>query len=226
MCGRFSLTITFEELMERYGASLVIEPFHEPRYNIAPTQMIPAVINDGERNRLGQLKWGLTPSWAKDESMASKMINARSDTLLERPSFKKLVFRKRCLIPADSFYEWKTVNGKKQPIRFTLKDGGVFSMAGLYDTWRCQESGREIHTCTIITTSPNALIKEVHDRMPVILRKEDERKWLDRNNADVGQLLSLLVPYSEEEMRGYPVSPIVGNVRNDRPECIEEVEIS
>lgn len=225
MCGRFSLASDFDELLERYDVSYPIEPFHKPRYNIAPAQMIPAVIHDGKNNRLGQLRWGLTPSWAKDESMASKMINARSETLLERPSFRNLVYRKRCVIPADSFYEWKTINGKKQPFRFMLKDGGVFSMAGLYDTWRCPQTGREVHSCAIITTAPNALIKEVHNRMPAILNKEDERAWLDRNNDDVDQLLSLLLPFPEEKMKSYPVSPIVGNVKNDRPECFEAVEI-
>ncbi|RKD22653.1 hypothetical protein BEP19_10365 [Ammoniphilus oxalaticus] len=223
MCGRFTLTGIFDELIIRYGIEYALDPFHDPRYNVAPMQMIAAVIHDGERNRLGQLRWGLVPSWAKDESMASRMINARSETLLERPSFRNLVSRKRCLIPADSFYEWKTINGKKQPIRFMLEDESIFSMAGLYDSWICPKSGEKISTCTIITTSPNELVADVHDRMPVILRKEDEQKWINGHNTDTAQLLSLLVPFSEAEMKCHTVSPIVGNVRNDGPECIEKV---
>src|SRR5699024_11032815 len=139
--------------------------------NVAPMQWIPAVIHDGKKNRLGSLRWGLVPYWASDQKMASRLINARSETLLERPSFRKLVYRKRCLIPVDSFYEWKEIHGKKQPIRFMLKDRSIFSLAGLYDSWECPETGQKLHTCTIITTSPNSLIESVHDRMPVILNE-------------------------------------------------------
>ncbi|RXT02302.1 SOS response-associated peptidase [Ammoniphilus sp. CFH 90114] len=225
MCGRFTLTGDFGELLLRYLIEEWAAPKPKPRYNIAPMQMIMAVVNDGEKNRLGRLRWGLVPSWAKDESMAGKMINARAESLLEKASFKKLVDRRRCIIPADSFYEWKTMNGKKQPIRFQLKEGGVFSFAGLYDIWIHPDHGQRVSTCTIITTSPNSLIAEVHNRMPAILQKQDEQKWLDRHNTEIKEVMSLLRPYPEGDMVSYPVSSVVGNVRNDSPECIERVEL-
>jgi len=223
MCGRYTLTPSFDELISWYNINEAGEPFHDPRYNIAPMQMVPAVIHDGKKNRLGRLRWGLVPSWAKDDMMASKMINARAETLLEKVSFKSLVYKKRCLIPADSFYEWKTLNGKKQPMRFMLKSNRMFSFAGLYDSWINPSNGEKVSTCTIITTSPNSLVADVHDRMPVIIHRKDEQDWLDRNNTNMNQLTSLLSPYPVEEMKAYPVSAIVGNVKNDLPECIEEV---
>lgn len=223
MCGRFTLTPSFGELISWYKINESGEPFHEPRFNIAPMQMVSAVIHDGEKNRLGQLRWGLVPSWAKDDRMAGKMINARGETLLEKVSFKSLVHKKRCLIPADSFYEWKTINGKKQPMRFMLRNGSMFSFAGLYDSWMNPTNGQKVSTCTIITTTPNSLVADVHDRMPVILKREDEQKWVDKNNTNMEQLMSLLLPYPVEEMKAYPVSTIVGNVKNDLPACIEEL---
>jgi putative SOS response-associated peptidase YedK len=185
-------------------------------------QNVAAVIHDGEKNRLGELRWGLVPSWASDDKIGSKMINARAETLLEKNAFKALVRRKRALIPADGFYEWKKSGTSKQPMRITLKDGSLFSMAGLYDTWTAPD-GRKISTCTIITTAPNSLMADIHDRMPVILRPEDEADWLGRDNDDLDRLMSLLRPHPAENMRAYPVSPIVGNVRNDDPECIKEL---
>ena len=135
MCGRFTLTVTWEELMTRYLIDPEsVSPFHIPRYNIAPTQMVTAIINDGSTNRIGQLQWGLVPSWAKDSSAGAKMINARSETLEDKPAFRMPFYRKRCLIPADGFYEWQNDNGK-QPFRIGLRNGEIFSMAGLYDTW-------------------------------------------------------------------------------------------
>lgn len=224
MCGRFTLTASFEDLKIRYSIHDVVEPFHHARYNVAPMQMIPAVVHDGEKNRLGQLRWGLVPSWAKVESMAGKMINARSETLLEKASFKILVHKKRCLIPADSFYEWKKVGGKKQPIRFMLRDESVFSLAGLYDVWINPANGQKVKSCTIITTTPNPLVAEVHDRMPVILMGDDEQLWLDRSNTNTEKLISLLKPYPQEVMRAYPVSTKVGNVKNDTPDCIAAIK--
>lgn len=221
MCGRYTIVVSMEELMLRYLNELPTNRYHTPRYNVAPMQNVLAVVHDGEKNRLGELRWGLVPSWASDDRIGSKMINARSETLLEKPSFKSLVKRKRAIVPADGFYEWKQNGGKKQPMRITMKDGAIFSMAALYDTWNAPD-GRKISTCTIITTTPNSLMADIHDRMPVILRPEDEASWLNRDNDDVGQLTSLLLPYSADAMRAYPVSPIVGNVKNDVAECIEE----
>ncbi len=221
MCGRYTIVVSIEELMLRYLSDLPTNRYHTPRYNVAPMQQVLAVVNDGEKNRLGELRWGLVPSWASDDKIGSKMINARAETLLEKPSFRNLVQRKRALVPADGFFEWKQAGGEKQPMRITMRDGGIFSMAALYDTWVAPD-GRRIGTCTIITTTPNELMADIHDRMPVILRPEDEAFWLDRGNADTTGLMSLLRPYDAGAMRAYPVSRIVGNVKNDVPECIEE----
>lgn len=224
MCGRYTIVVSMDELMMRYfieeGTSV---PYHRPRYNVAPGQMVMAVINDGSRNRIGELKWGLVPSWAKDEKIGYMMINARAETLAEKPAFRKLISRKRAIIPADGFYEWKrSADGSKQPMRIMLKNKTIFSMAALYDTWQSPD-GRKISTCTIITTSPNELMQDIHDRMPVILKPGDEAAWLDRNKAEIGDLLDMLKPYPAEEMTAYPVSPAVGNVKNDSEACIAAV---
>lgn len=221
MCGRYTIVVSIEELMLRYLSDLPTNRYHTPRYNVAPMQQVLAVVNDGKKNRLGELRWGLVPSWASDDRVGSRMINARAETLLEKPSFRELVGRKRALVPADGFYEWKQAGARKQPMRITMKDGGIFSMAALYDTWVAPD-GRKISTCTIITTTSNELVADIHDRMPVIVRPEDEAYWLDRANADMAGLTSLLQPYDAAAMRAYPVSKAVGNAKNDTPECIEE----
>lgn len=221
MCGRYTIVVSIEELMLRY---LVDEPtnrYHTPRYNVAPMQNVLAVIHDGEKNRLGELRWGLVPSWATDDRIGGKMINARAETLMQKPSFRQLVGRKRAVIPADGFYEWKRAGERKQPMRITMKDEAVFSMAALYDTWLAPD-GRRISTCAIITTAPNSLMRDIHDRMPAILKREDEDIWLNRGNRDTDRLLALLTPYPAEQMRAYPVTAKVGNVRYDTKECIEE----
>jgi putative SOS response-associated peptidase YedK len=223
MCGRFTITVSFEELLARYLVESDIAPFHSPRYNVAPGQNVPALIHDGTVIRIGQLKWGLVPSWAKDEKMGYKMINARAETIMEKPAFQKLIVRKRAIIPADGFYEWKTIDDKhKQPMRMMLKNKEIFSMAALFDIW-VSPNGSKLSTFTIITTTPNRLVEPIHNRMPVILKREDERRWLDRNNEDAADLLSLLRPYPEEDMLAYPVSPKVGNVKHESAACIEEI---
>lgn len=220
MCGRFSLRVEMEELLAHFG--LVKKPdsgFHwTPRYNIAPGQMIAAVIDAGGERRIGPLRWGLVPGWAKDEKIGSRMINARSETLHEKPAFRGPLVSKRCLIPADGYYEWH--GSDKQPFRITLKNRGLFSMAGLYET-RVREDGSKLHTCTIVTTEANALTRGIHERMPVILDETSASVWLDRTVTDAARLLALLGPYPSESMDVYPVSPIVGNVKNDVPACIE-----
>lgn len=221
MCGRYTIVVSIEELMLRYMSDMPTNRYHTPRYNVAPMQNIMAVVHDGQKNRLGELRWGLVPSWASDDKIGSKIINARSETLLEKASFKNLIQRKRAIVPADGFYEWKQHGGKKQPMRITMKDGSIFSMAALYDTWTSPNGGK-LSTCTIITTRPNSLMEDIHDRMPVILRPEDEALWLNRNYNDVDALTGLFTPYAADEMRAYPVSPLVGNVKNDVKECIEE----
>lgn len=221
MCGRYTIVVSIEELMLRYMSDMPTNRYHTPRYNVAPMQNILAVVHDGEKNRLGELRWGLVPSWASDDKIGSKMINARAETLLEKASFKNLIRRKRAIVPADGFYEWKQHGSKKQPMRIMMKDGSIFSMAALYDTWMTPNGGK-LNTCTIITTAPNSLMQDIHDRMPVILRPEDEALWLNRNNQDMDELMSLLTPYSTDAMKAYPVSPLVGNVKNESKECIEE----
>ncbi|GAA0135445.1 SOS response-associated peptidase [Paenibacillus sp. YSY-4.3] len=225
MCGRFTITVPYDELLIRYYINEETNIIYEPSYNAAPMQYIPAVVKGINGNRLGSLRWGLVPSWAKNDKIASKMINARAETITEKPSFNRLVASRRCIIPADGFYEWQQRGKSKQPFRITLKDEGIFSFAGLYDMWTDQ-SGNRLATCTIITTAPNSLMADIHDRMPVILQKEDEAEWLDRDNADVQALIRLLRPYDSNEMRAYPVSSEVGNVRNNYAKLLEKARQS
>lgn len=230
MCGRFTLTVTWEELMTRYLIDPEsVSPFHIPRYNIAPTQMVTAIINDGSINRIGQLRWGLVPSWAKDPSAGAKMINARSETLEDKPAYRMPFYRKRCLIPADGFYEWQKNENSKLPFRIGLKSGEIFSMAGLYDTW-ITPSGEKLSTCTVITTEPNALMEPIHNRMPVILRPADEALWLERptgasesNPSILQSLKELLRPYPAQEMQAVRVSTTVNSVKNDTEDCIRSI---
>jgi len=222
VCGRYTITVTVEELMARFMAEDATVPCHRPRYNVAPMQMVPAVIHDGTRNRLGMLKWGLVPPWAEDERIGARMINARAETLEERPAFRQAFRRKRCILPADGFYEWKRDGKRKRPLRIVLRDGGVFGMAGLYETWTGPD-GRKVHTCAVVTTAPNRLMADIHDRMPVILRREDEALWLDRNVQDLERLRPLLQPYPAEEMEAYEVDPRVGNVAFDDPGLIRRL---
>jgi putative SOS response-associated peptidase YedK len=220
MCGRFTLVTNPEKLMSRFHLQEI--PFDlKPRYNIAPGQPIPVILADGGGRRIGQLRWGLVPSWARDEKIGYKMINARAETLQEKPAFRRLFERKRCMIPADGFYEWKQMDRGKQPMRITMRDGDPFAFAGLFDTWTSPD-GQKLHTCTIITTRPNEVVADIHDRMPGILRPEDESTWLDRDRFDAELLQSLLVPYDPQAMKAYPVSSMVGNPKNDRLECLEE----
>ncbi|OMF37506.1 DUF159 family protein [Paenibacillus sp. FSL H8-0548] len=220
MCGRYTLTITLEELMVRYMIEETMMPFHRPKYNVAPSQQVLAIINDGKANRLGELKWGLIPPWADDPKIGFQMINARSETAASKPAFQKALRSKRCLIPADGFYEWKTTAGGKQPMRIVLKSRTIFSMAGLYETWLSPD-GTKINSCTILTTAPNELVAPIHDRMPVILRPEDEQLWLSRTVTDNALLMPLMTPYHPNELEAYPVSTAVGSVRNDEPSLIE-----
>ncbi|CCF16862.1 uncharacterised ACR, COG2135 family protein [Brevibacillus laterosporus GI-9] len=221
MCGRFTLFAKPDDLKERYNLEEI--PFElKPRYNIAPSDYIAAIINHNGINHIGQLKWGLIPSWVKDEKTTYKMINAKAETIRDKPSFKNLIIKKRCIIPADGFYEWKRIESDKQPMRIMMKDESVFSFAGLYDTW-ISPNGERVNTCSIITTKPNALMGDIHDRMPVILKQEDEALWLDRGMQEGNVLESLLLSYDENQMKAYPVSKMVGNVRYDIPDCIAEI---
>ncbi|MCQ6560336.1 SOS response-associated peptidase [Paenibacillus mendelii] len=224
MCGRYTITVSLEELMLRYWIGETTVPFHRPKYNVAPGQMILAIVNDGERNRLGELKWGLVPSWADDPKIGNKMLNARAETVADKPAFKSLIRRKRCIIPADGFYEWKKDGGVKQPMRIVRRDRSLFSMAGLYDTWLAPD-GAKLNTCTILTTTPNSLMSPIHDRMPVLLSPDNEVRWLDRRLQDPDLFVPLYRPYPAEELEAYPVAPGVGNVKQDEPACIEPISL-
>ncbi|RAW16771.1 SOS response-associated peptidase [Paenibacillus taichungensis] len=221
MCGRFTITDPIEEIMDRYYASIAEGFEYKPNYNAAPMQFIPTIIGSKDGNRLGSLRWGLVPNWAKDEKIGNKMINARAETLTEKPAFKRLISSKRCIIPCSGFYEWKKDGSIKQPMRILMKDDSIFSLAGLYDTWIDPE-GNKLSTCTIITTEPNRLMTDIHDRMPVILRPQDEADWLNKE-SDKESVLRLLSPYEADEMIAYKVDSAVGNVRNNHEELIKEV---
>ncbi|WP_416147967.1 SOS response-associated peptidase [Salipaludibacillus sp. HK11] len=221
MCGRFTITTT-KGLIDRFEIMKDFVPEQmETSFNIAPSQPILSVIHDGERRRLGHLRWGLIPPWAKDEKIGFKLMNARAESLAEKPSFKKAFQKQRCLIIADGFYEWKKISGEKHPFRITLKSGEYFAFAGLWEKWN-PPSGEPVFTCTIITTEANAMIEEIHHRMPVILRQEDEASWLDPNQKETSQLQHLLAPFPADEMTAYPVSQKVNSSRNDSPDLIKE----
>ncbi|TVY11567.1 SOS response-associated peptidase [Paenibacillus cremeus] len=224
MCGRYTITAEWEELMLRF--LLDIRPGkYQPRYNAAPGQWIPAIIGADHAEagrRMGELRWGLVPSWSKDDKSAFRMINARSETVAEKPAFRSLLARKRCIVPADGFYEWKVSGKTKQPMRFRMKDRSLFGMAALYDTWQTPD-GSKLHTCTILTTSANTLVSPIHERMPVILNGEAERLWLNRRIQEEKEFLPLLSPYPAEAMEFYAVDPKVGRVQYDEADCIEPI---
>ena len=219
MCGRFTYAKEFREIRIRYNVDRDF-PLFRPRYNIAPGQEVAVVFNrDGGRS-LGMMHWGLIPSWAKDPSIGNKMINARAETLSEKPSFKRLIAKRRCLVLSDGFYEWRKEGKRKAPMRIRLKTGEPFGFAGLWDSWR-KPDGSDLQTFTIITTEANELLKPIHDRMPVILPEEAEQQWLGFDVKDTSELLSLLKPYPSDLMEAYDVSLLVNSPRNDLPQCIE-----
>ncbi|MFC0469122.1 SOS response-associated peptidase [Halalkalibacter kiskunsagensis] len=215
MCGRFTLAAPKEQIEEQ----LLVELFdYKPRFNIAPSQPVLSIISDGEKRKAGYLRWGLVPVWAKDPKIGYKMINARGETVDEKPAFKRLLGRRRCLIVADGFYEW--IDEKKKPYRITVNDG-IFTFAGLWDRWKSGDD--EIVSCTIITTEPNKLMSDIHDRMPVILGEESRKVWLDPGVEDKYIVKDLLKPYPVEEMRAYEVSTMVNSPRNETEECIRSI---
>lgn len=197
-----------------------------PRYNIAPTQPVPIVRqHPKEPNRvLSLVRWGLIPSWAKDMSGSAGMINARSETAATKPAFRDPMKFRRCLVPADGFYEWGRTESAKQPFCFEVNDGELFAFAGLWDRWR-DPSGQWIKSCSILTTTPNAVTAAVHDRMPVILKRNDCDLWLDPGMTDVEALSDLLKPFDARSMRSYPVSSRINQVQNDDPACSAPVEL-
>src|SRR5512138_697388 len=222
MCGRFTLTVDPAELQEHFK-SFSFPDKYAPRYNIAPSQAILAIPNDA-RNAADFFLWGLIPSWAKDPTIGNRMINARGETLAEKPSYRGVYKYKRCLIPADGFYEWKAQVGTKAktPYFIHMQNGEPFAFAGLWDEWHGPD-GSPIRTCTIVTTSPNTLMASIHDRMPVILRPKDYDDWLDAAPRNPDTLQHLIAAYPPEQMEAYPVSALVNSPSNDRVECLQPV---
>lgn len=218
MCGRFALTATPDAIQQAFD--LAVPPVGlSPRYNIAPTQPVAVITNENPRE-LTFHNWGLIPSWSKDPSVASRMINARSETAADKPSFRTALRRRRCLIPADGFFEWQTRDGDRVPLFIHFQGRPVFAIAGLWEVWR-SPAGDEIRTCTILTTEANAFMRPIHDRMPVILRREDYADWLFPGEAAPSALQPLLRPCDPAGMTAYAVSKLVNRPGNDVPEVIQ-----
>jgi len=222
MCGRFTLTADLKTIVERFSAPVggrLVKSVR--RYNIAPTQDVIVVGDDGQRYTT-TMRWGLIPAWAKDPSIGNRIINARAETLTEKPSFRTALQKRRCLVVADGFYEWRKEGTVKQPVRILLQSKQPFGFAGLWDSWKSPE-GEEIRSCTIITTESNELLRPIHDRMPVILPTEDEAVWLDPKITDPQMLQQLLKPYASDLMEFYPVSRMVNSPAHDTADCIVAV---
>ena len=228
MCGRYSLSTPDDVLREFFELDEdedLAPRSLEPRFNIAPTQeaaVIRARRDSGARV-LSFLRWGLVPYWAEDLSIGSRMINARSETAAEKRAFERCFRRRRCLVPADGFYEWKKTSAGKQPYWFHSPVGAPFAFAGLWDSWR-QTDGEPLQSFTILTTEPNEVTAEIHDRMPVILDEGSYSKWLDPSIEDPADLQPLLVPYPADRINRYTVSTLVNSPANDSPECQRRVE--
>jgi putative SOS response-associated peptidase YedK len=217
MCGRYTLRTPIDVLAEgfeiqEYPSSIT------PNYNVAPTQEVAAVVEENEMRKLEMFHWGLIPSWAKDPSIGNKMINARAETVSEKPSFRSAFKKRRCLILADGFYEWQKTDDGKQPYHIKMQDDSPFAFAGLWEIWKDEE---EIRSCTIITTAANDLMDEIHHRMPVILPPDDYDMWLDPDFDEKEPLTSLLKPYSSDKMEAYIVSRRVNKPSNNEPSVVE-----
>lgn len=217
MCGRFSLTSSWKELKERFDVDFP-EEIYRPRYNAAPTQDMLVVPQESPHNAYFY-RWGLIPSWSKDEKIGIRLINARAETIAEKPMFRSQFRNKRCLVLADGFYEWDKKGVKRTPYRITLKNEEPFAFAGIYDSWR-DESGKEIKSFSIITTASNERISKVHDRMPVILDKRGERDWLNPEK-DPAELEKLLRPFPKSKIRMHEISRLVNSPKNDIPDVMK-----
>lgn len=219
MCARYTLTSPMDLLVEIFLLTEVEEGV-QPRHNIAPTQLVPVVL---EGHRLRRLRWGLIPPWAKDVRVGARMINARVETAAERPAFRDALARRRCLVPADGFFEWKDEAGRKQPWYIRRRDGCPFAFAGLWDTWR-GEGGDPVRSFALLTGEPNELVARIHDRMPCILRSADWGAWLDPALPVPGALGELTRPYPAEELEAYRVSPWMGSPKHEGPRCVERID--
>jgi putative SOS response-associated peptidase YedK len=226
MCGRYRLSQR-KQIVEQYFDSVSGEEDWNPRYNVAPTQPVPVIRQNPKEpvRELSLMRWGPIPSWAKDPSVAAQMINARSETAGTKPAFRDSLKLRRCLIPADGFYEWKRDGKTKQPFCFELNEGQLFAFAGLWDRWK-DPSGNWIKTCSILTTTPNAVTSGVHDRMPVILSPDGYDLWLDPGMTKVEAVSDLLRPCDARLMQCYPISTRINHVANDDEECSRPVELA
>lgn len=220
MCGRYSLSKSKIELEERFQAEMLSD--FKPRYNIAPTQLVPVVTSQSPKG-FSFFYWGITPEFGRNKPVSQKLINAKAESVHQKITFKSSFKQRRCIIPADGFYEWKKLGKKTSiPHRFTLREGGLFSFAGIWDEYETVD-GENQHTFLILTTEPNELVSEVHDRMPVVLTPETEKKWLN-NYSSEEELLEILKPFSANEMLSYPVSTLVNSVKNDSQALIRKTD--
>jgi putative SOS response-associated peptidase YedK len=217
MCGWYSL-IRIENLKERFSVRIPAAGLR-PRFNVAPGTEVPVIVAEDSERRLEAMRWGLVPSWAADPSVGRPLVNARAETLAEKPSFRGPLQRSRCLIPADGFFEWR----ERQPFYFRRTDGELFAFAGLFDEWQ-HPGGSPLRTCTIVTTEPNAVVRPVHGRMPAILRPDHEAVWLGPSSLDAGALREVLAPYLAEMIEGYPVSAAVNDPAREGEEAIRPVK--
>jgi putative SOS response-associated peptidase YedK len=217
MCGRYTLSTPAGRLAEEFRLDDAVEI--PPSYNVAPTQQVAAVLEEEGKRRLEMLRWGLVPSWADDPEIGARMINARSETAAEKPSFRSAFRRRRCLIAADGFYEWKRENGSKQPYYFHMREDRPFAFAGLWESWEKDGDGA-LRSCAILTTRANSVLDGIHDRMPVILPSESYDAWLDPD-AEKEELAELLIPYPGDDLETYPVGRFVNSPRNNDERCIE-----
>lgn len=226
MCGRYRLTRDGKQIVEDFAVEGEIA--WSPRYNIAPTDLVPTIRQDHKNpvHLFALMRWGLIPFWAKDASNGIKTINAVSETATDKPAFREAMHKRRCLIPADGFYEWAKIGPKeKQPYNFSMLDDSMFAFAGLWERWR-DDTGKEILSCTILTTRPNALTVNIHNRMPVILRRQDYDLWLDPGVTNPAKVAGLLAPFDARQMKKYPVSARVNSVKNDDRQCAQEIHLA
>jgi len=217
MCGRFALYSSFQAIKDYADLLNEIEEI-DANYNIAPGQEIPIIRRQNNQNILRYYKWGLIPFWAKDEKISYKLINSRSETIAEKPSFRYAFQKRRCLIPANGFYEWR--KSDKQPFYVRLKDRELFTFAGIWEMWK-SPTGKQIYSCSIITTSSNNIMDKIHNRMPVILSKEQEENWLRSNSKN--DLQEMLKPYTDNNMELIPISNEVNSVKNNYPELLSAI---
>jgi putative SOS response-associated peptidase YedK len=219
MCGRITQNLTSEEIAELFGADDEVQSPGN-RFNVAPTQNILAVVERDEHRFVTTYRWGLIPPWAENAKIGVQMINARSETVADKPSFRTPFRKNRCIIPANAFYEWQRAGTTKVPHAIVRQDKRPLALAGLWTSWRDPATEEKVRSCTIITTTANQTLSSIHDRMPVILPDEVWDEWLDPANSDVPALQSLLVPSANDVVRAYRVSTLVNNVRNDSPELL------